>query len=133
MAKLGSALKDGKYVRPLVALIAVFALSLRLAWPAPPIAFAATGPADFPEHVLCLAAGSDAPAPSNEAPAVPSEHDGGHCCLFHAVSGPAPLPPVIAARLAFAAVAPPLPTNAPYFTPAYPPGTSPARAPPTAA
>ena len=132
MARLGSALKYGSYVRPLVALIAVFALSLRLAWPAPPIALATTGPADFPEHALCLAAGSEAPTPGNEGPAAPSEHDGGHCCLFHAVSGPAPLPPVITAPLAFAAVALPPPADQPYRTPAYPPGTSPARAPPAA-
>jgi hypothetical protein len=120
------------FARPLVALLAVFALSLRLAWPAPPIALVAADLANLGEHALCLTGSSDAPQPGNEAPAAPSEHDGGHCCLFHAVSGPAPLPPAIGARIAFAGTALPLPADAPYRTLAYPPGTSPARAPPFA-
>jgi hypothetical protein len=132
VAKLGLAIKGWSSARPLVALITVFALFLRLAWPAPPIAVVAGGPADFGEHALCLAGGSDAPLPGNEAPAVPSEHDGGHCCLFHAVSGPAPLPPVLVGRLAFAEVMPSPAADTSYRTPAYPPGTSPARAPPAA-
>jgi hypothetical protein len=131
MAKLRLANK-GWSGRPLVALIAVFALSLRLAWPAPPIALVATIDANFGEHALCLAAGSEAPLPGNEAPAAPSEHDGGHCCLFHAVSGPVSLPPAIAVRVAFAETVLAPPADAPYRAPVYPPGTSPARAPPFA-
>lgn len=130
--KLRLLIKEWGSARPLIALIAIFALSLRLAWPAPPIAGVATGTADFGEHALCLAAVGDAPLPGNEPPAAPSEHDGGHCCLFHAVSGPAPLPPAIAARIAFADTVPPLPPVAAYRNPAYPPGTAPARAPPFA-
>ena len=132
VAKQGFSGSNRSRARPLVALLAVFALSLRLAWPAPPIALAASGPGDFSEHALCLTGGSDAPQPGNQAPAAPSEHEGGHCCLFHAASGPASLPPAISARIAFTEIALPLPADAPYRTPAYPPGTSPARAPPLA-
>jgi hypothetical protein len=117
-------------MRSMTALIAVFALCLRLAWPAPAVPLAAVGPVGFGEHALCLAGGAEAPVPGGETPAVPSEHDGGHCCLFHAASGPAPLPPVLPAGIAFAAIVLPSPPDQPYRTPAYPPGTSPARAPP---
>jgi hypothetical protein len=132
VAKLRLANKGWSSGRPLVALIAVFALSLRLAWPAPPIGLVIIGDASFGEHALCLAAGSEAPPPGNEAPAAPSEHDGGHCCLFHAASGLSSLPPAIVARVAFAEPVLALPADAPYRAPAYPPGTSPARAPPFA-
>jgi hypothetical protein len=112
------------------ALIAVLALCLRLAWPAPPLSL--IGPADFGEHALCLAAGSDAPPPGNNAPADHADHDGLGCCVFHVASGAAPPLPGMDAPVAFAAIALPPPPDQPYRAPAYPPGTSPARAPPFA-
>jgi hypothetical protein len=120
----------------LAALIAVLALCLRLVWPAPPIppaVIGADGVATFGEHALCLAGGGDLPASGKETPAAPADHadhDSARCCLFHAVSGVTPVPPAAAMRIAFVAPAPPSVEAVPYRAPAYPRGTSPARAPP---
>jgi hypothetical protein len=119
-------------MRSITVLIALFALSMRLTWPAPPIPFVATGPVDFGAHALCLAGSNDEQRqPGNDGPADHADHDGLGCCLFHGASATAP-PPVLTAGIAFAAIALPPPADQPYRAPAYPPGASPARAPPHA-
>jgi hypothetical protein len=88
--------------------LALFALCLRLAWPAPmPVAAAADWRAatGFDEHLLCLAApANDAvppAAPHGNSPAAPDHagHDGLGCCPWHgafafALPTPAPAAPV---------------------------------------
>ena len=119
-------------MQQVTALIAVFALCLRLAWPAAPALTATIGPADFGEHALCLGGGADVPPPAKDAPSAPSNHDGLGCCPLHAAFGAVPVAPVGAGRIAFAGIVQRSPPNQPYLAPVYPPGTSPARAPPTA-
>lgn len=79
----------------LAALLAIFALCLRLAWPAPPLA---TSPdlalaATLGEHALCLAAATgddNAPSPRNQQPTGEHvDHDGLGCCLWHAAANAA--------------------------------------------
>jgi hypothetical protein len=133
VAKQAIQRSNGDGARRLAALIAVLALCLRLVWPAPPMPSAvigADGVATFGEHALCLAGGGDLPASGKEAPAAPADHDSARCCLFHAVSGVTPVPPAAAMRIAFVAPAAPSVEAVPYRAPAYPRGTSPARAPP---
>jgi hypothetical protein len=98
----------------------------------PPAAIGADGAVTFGEHALCLAGGGDLPASGKETPAAPADHadHDSACCLFHAVSGVTPTPPAAAERIAFAAPVPPASEAVPYRAPAYPRGTSPARAPP---
>ena len=132
MTKQGFLRSDGAAMQQVTALIAVFALCLRLVWPAAPVLTATIGPADFSEHVLCLAGGADAPSPAKDAPSAPSNHDGLGCCPLHAAFGAAPVPSVRAGRITFAEIVLRSPPNQPYLAPVYPPGTSPARAPPTA-
>ena len=75
------------------AILALFALCLRLAWPAPPVP---TTPdagllAALGEHALCLAAppaeGKPDPSRDNPQPADHADHDGLGCCLWHAAAG----------------------------------------------
>ena len=130
MTKQG-VLRSDRAMQQVTALIAVFALCLRLAWPAAPVLTATIDPADFGEHALCLAGGADVPSPAKDAPSAPSNHHGLVCCPFHAAFGTAPAPPVAAGRIAYAEIVLRSPPNQPYLAPVYPPGTSPARAPPT--
>jgi hypothetical protein len=120
------------------AALALFALCLRLVWPAPPVPAAADTSlvAALGEHALCLAApladGKAAPASERQAPhqGDHADHDGLGCCLWHAVAG-FTLPPVGgAARVAFAEIRAPGTIPSTSLLPARSAGPAQARAPP---
>ena len=117
--------------------LAVVALLLRLAWPAPPaVTPAEAGPlAAFGEHALCLAApASTAPGPVTGDTLPPAsgdhaDHDHSLCCLWHASAGFA-LPQIdFAARIVFVEAVSRI-TAAAEFRPATLTGPTRARGPP---
>jgi len=119
--------------------LAVLALSLRLAWPIPPtLSHVEAGPlAAFGEHALCLAAlASTDPTPVSGDRLPPAggghaDHEHSQCCLWHASAAGFALPQIdTAARIVFVEAMPPLATTAGDFRPTNLTGPIRARGPP---
>ena len=121
-------------------LLAVLALSLRLAWPAPPTptltSADAAALAAFGEHALCLAAATSTdptPVSGDRLPTSPgdhADHDHSLCCLWHASAGFA-LPQIdTAARIVFVEPILPVAAAAADFEPEIQSGPNRARGPP---
>ena len=121
-------------------LLAVLALSLRLAWPAPPTltltSADAAALAAFGEHALCLAAATSTdptPVSGDRLPTSPgdhADHDHSLCCLWHASAGFA-LPQLdTAARIVFVEPILPIAAAAADFQPEVQSGPNRTRGPP---
>src|SRR5437762_3379872 len=128
--------RHGRPASRLGVLLAVLALSLRLASPMPPTpTFVDAGPlAAFGEHALCLAAAtSTAPVSGDTLPTSPgdhADHDHSLCCLWHASAGFA-LPQIdTAARIVFVETILPVAAAAADFQPEIQSGPNRARGPP---
>ena len=121
--------------------LAVLALCLRLAWPAPQPTLI---PADIGDlaalgaHALCLAAPASAdPAPVSGDQLPPdgnqADHDHSLCCLWHASAGFVPPQIESSGRVVFAEAVPRFAAAAADFHPASLTGTTRARGPPAEA